>query len=200
MSIGASPAPVAADNKIEAAVEVEYAAAGTRSPSPSCSSLSIPSSSSARLTAGSFTPALRDVTASRSWRRLRAIEEWRAERRLDAPVRVERTDARRVTMTRVAINGFGRIGRNFLRAYLERRPDYEVVAINDLGDIETMAHLLEFDSLLGRLSEDVAASEDSIAVGGRKLTGVLDSRAGRPALARARNRRRRRVDRSLHKA
>jgi glyceraldehyde 3-phosphate dehydrogenase len=72
-------------------------------------------------------------------------------------------------MTRVAINGFGRIGRNFLRAYLERRPDYEVVAINDLGDIETMAHLLEFDSLLGRLSEDVAASEDSIAVGDRKL-------------------------------
>ena len=72
-------------------------------------------------------------------------------------------------MTRVAINGFGRIGRNFLRAYLERRPDYEVVAINDLGDIETMAHLLEFDSLLGRLSQEVAASEDSIAVGDRKL-------------------------------
>ena len=72
-------------------------------------------------------------------------------------------------MARVAINGFGRIGRNFLRAYLERRPNYEVVAINDLGDIKTMAHLLEFDSLLGRLSEDVAAREDSIAVGDRKL-------------------------------
>ena len=72
-------------------------------------------------------------------------------------------------MTRVAINGFGRIGRNFLRAYLERRPDFEVVAINDLGDIETMAHLLEFDSLLGRFSEDVVALEDSIAVGDRKL-------------------------------
>ena len=42
-------------------------------------------------------------------------------------------------MTRVAINGFGRIGRNFLRAYLERRPDYEVVAVNDLGDVKTMA-------------------------------------------------------------
>ena len=54
-------------------------------------------------------------------------------------------------MTRVAINGFGRIGRNFLRAYLEREPRYEIVAINDLGDVETMAHLLEFDSLLGRL-------------------------------------------------
>jgi len=75
-------------------------------------------------------------------------------------------------MARVAINGFGRIGRNFLRAYLERRPDYEVVAINDLGDIETMAHLLEFDSLLGRLSEDVTAGADSIAVGGRKLRAL----------------------------
>ena len=51
-------------------------------------------------------------------------------------------------MTRVAINGFGRIGRNFLRPYLERRPNYEIVAINDLGDPKTMAHLLEFDSLL----------------------------------------------------
>ena len=58
---------------------------------------------------------------------------------------------RRTVTTRVAINGFGRIGRNFLRASLERRPDYEVVAINDLGDLKTMAHLLEFDSLLGRL-------------------------------------------------
>jgi glyceraldehyde 3-phosphate dehydrogenase len=54
---------------------------------------------------------------------------------------------------RVAINGFGRIGRNFLRAYLERRPDYEVVAVNDLGDVKTMAHLLEFDSLLGPMGE-----------------------------------------------
>jgi glyceraldehyde 3-phosphate dehydrogenase len=51
-------------------------------------------------------------------------------------------------MTRVAINGFGRIGRNFLRAYLERRPSYEVVAVNDIGDVKTMAHLLEFDSIL----------------------------------------------------
>ena len=46
-------------------------------------------------------------------------------------------------MTRVAINGFGRIGRNFLRAYLEREPSFEVVAINDLGNPKTMAHLLE---------------------------------------------------------
>src|SRR5688572_14415148 len=72
-------------------------------------------------------------------------------------------------MKRVAINGFGRIGRNFLRAYLERRPDYEIVAINDLGDPQTMAHLLEFDSLLGRLSEKVSAGAETITVGGREL-------------------------------
>ena len=72
-------------------------------------------------------------------------------------------------MKRVAINGFGRIGRNFLRAYIERRPDYEIVAFNDLGDVQTMAHLLEFDSLLGRLSEDVSADTETITVGGHKL-------------------------------
>jgi glyceraldehyde 3-phosphate dehydrogenase len=72
-------------------------------------------------------------------------------------------------MTRVAINGFGRIGRNFLRAYLERRPDYEVVAVNDLGDVRTIAHLLEFDSLLGRLTEEVSADAKTITVGEREL-------------------------------
>ena len=72
-------------------------------------------------------------------------------------------------MKRVAINGFGRIGRNFLRAYLERRPDYEIVAINDLGDVQTMAHLLEFDSLLGRLSEEVNADTETITVRGHEL-------------------------------
>jgi glyceraldehyde 3-phosphate dehydrogenase len=72
-------------------------------------------------------------------------------------------------MTRVAINGFGRIGRNFLRAYLERRPDYDIVAVNDLGDVQTMAHLLEFDSVLGRLTEEISADAETITVGGREL-------------------------------
>ncbi|MGH3019479.1 MAG: type I glyceraldehyde-3-phosphate dehydrogenase [Gaiellaceae bacterium] len=74
-------------------------------------------------------------------------------------------------MTRVAINGFGRIGRNFLRAYLEREPGFEVVAINDLGDPKTMAHLLEFDSLLGRLPDEVEVDADSemITVGQHQL-------------------------------
>jgi glyceraldehyde 3-phosphate dehydrogenase len=72
-------------------------------------------------------------------------------------------------MTRVAINGFGRIGRNFLRAYLDRQPDYDVVAINDLGEVKTMAHLLEFDSLLGRLRAEVTADENTITADGRVL-------------------------------
>ena len=74
-------------------------------------------------------------------------------------------------MTRAAINGFGRIGRNFLRAYLERDPNFEVVAINDLGDPKTMAHLLEFDALLGRLpgGVEVDAGSKTITAGGQQL-------------------------------
>jgi glyceraldehyde 3-phosphate dehydrogenase len=68
-------------------------------------------------------------------------------------------------MRRVAINGFGRIGRNFLRASLERRPDYEIVAVNDLGDPTTMAHLLQFDSLLGPLPVEVVAGPETIRAG-----------------------------------
>ena len=75
-------------------------------------------------------------------------------------------------MTRVAINGFGRIGRNFLRAYLERRPSYEVVAVNDIGDVKTMAHLLEFDSILGRLPEEVEVGPDTITVGELELRAL----------------------------
>jgi glyceraldehyde 3-phosphate dehydrogenase len=75
-------------------------------------------------------------------------------------------------MTRVAINGFGRIGRNFLRAYLERRPGYEIVAVNDVGNPTTMAHLLQFDSILGRLSEDVLVGPESITVGDRELKAL----------------------------
>ncbi len=75
-------------------------------------------------------------------------------------------------MKRVAINGFGRIGRNFLRASLERNADYQVVAINDLGHPNTMAHLLEFDSVLGRLTEEVWADSDSITVGEHRLRAL----------------------------
>jgi glyceraldehyde 3-phosphate dehydrogenase (phosphorylating) len=64
---------------------------------------------------------------------------------------------------RVGINGFGRIGRNFFRAHLQRGGDFEVVAVNDVADAKTMAHLLEYDSVLGRL-DGVAAQDGKITV------------------------------------
>ena len=68
--------------------------------------------------------------------------------------------------TRVAINGFGRIGRNILRAIVESgRKDIEVVAINDLGPVETNAHLLRFDSVHGRFPHEVTVKGDTISVG-----------------------------------
>jgi glyceraldehyde 3-phosphate dehydrogenase len=70
---------------------------------------------------------------------------------------------------RVGINGFGRIGRNFYRAVLATGADIEIVAANDLGDITTMAHLLKYDSILGRLPEDVSVDGDTIKVGSRSL-------------------------------
>ena len=66
---------------------------------------------------------------------------------------------------RVGINGFGRIGRNFLRAALASGADVEVVGVNDLVPVATNAHLLKYDSTHGRLSEEVRAGEDSISVG-----------------------------------
>jgi glyceraldehyde 3-phosphate dehydrogenase len=69
----------------------------------------------------------------------------------------------------VGINGFGRIGRNFFRAALERDADFEVVAFNDLGDAKTMAHLLEYDSVLGRLEGGVEAADGVIHAAGKEL-------------------------------
>jgi len=79
--------------------------------------------------------------------------------------------------TRVAINGFGRIGRLVLRSIIEHdRTDIEVVAINDLGPIETNAHLLKYDSVHGQLPYDVEVDGDTIKVGNRsfKCTAVRD--------------------------
>ncbi|MCW0183308.1 MAG: type I glyceraldehyde-3-phosphate dehydrogenase [Zavarzinia sp.] len=71
---------------------------------------------------------------------------------------------------RVAINGFGRIGRNVLRAIAESgRKDVEVVAINDLGPVETNAHLLRFDSVHGRFPGEVSVDGDFIVVNGQKI-------------------------------
>jgi len=70
---------------------------------------------------------------------------------------------------KVAINGFGRIGRNFYRAHLARGGDFEVVAANDLGDLKTMAHLLKHDSVLGRLEQDIEVGDGAITVGGDEI-------------------------------
>jgi glyceraldehyde 3-phosphate dehydrogenase len=69
---------------------------------------------------------------------------------------------------KVGINGFGRIGRNVVRAGLHRS-DVEFVAVNDLTDTKTLAHLLKYDSVLGQLHEEVTADAESITVGGKKI-------------------------------
>ena len=77
--------------------------------------------------------------------------------------------------TRVGINGFGRIGRNFWRAVRAAGADVEIVAVNDLGNKATMAHLLKYDSVLGVLPGEIVATEDGIRVDGRTIR-VLSQR------------------------
>jgi glyceraldehyde 3-phosphate dehydrogenase len=67
---------------------------------------------------------------------------------------------------RVGVNGFGRIGRNFYRAIQAQGADLEIVAVNDLGSVDTMAHLLKYDSVMGRLDADVSVKDGNIVVGG----------------------------------
>ncbi|MFE6229132.1 MULTISPECIES: type I glyceraldehyde-3-phosphate dehydrogenase [unclassified Streptomyces] len=76
---------------------------------------------------------------------------------------------------RVGINGFGRIGRNYFRALLEQGADIEVVAVNDLGDTATTAHLLKYDTILGRLKAEVSHTADTITVDGHTIK-VLSER------------------------
>ena len=71
---------------------------------------------------------------------------------------------------RVGINGFGRIGRNFFRAVRKSGADIDVVAVNDLGSVDTMAHLLKYDSVLGRLDDDIEATDEGIKVDGDTLS------------------------------
>jgi glyceraldehyde 3-phosphate dehydrogenase len=80
--------------------------------------------------------------------------------------------------TRVGINGFGRIGRNFFRAHLERGGDFEIVAINDLGDAKTMGHLLKYDSVLGQLNEDVEVGDGVITAGKAELKVLSEKDPG----------------------
>jgi glyceraldehyde 3-phosphate dehydrogenase len=75
---------------------------------------------------------------------------------------------------RVGINGFGRIGRNFYRALRKKDANFEVVAINDLGDAATMAHLLRYDSVFGRFDEEVKVTDDGFSVGGSDIKLVSE--------------------------
>src|SRR5574337_1010882 len=71
---------------------------------------------------------------------------------------------------RVGINGFGRIGRQTLRAIMERHPhEVEVVAVNDLTDTQTNAHLFKYDSTYGRFAGEVEARENSLVVNGQEI-------------------------------
>jgi glyceraldehyde 3-phosphate dehydrogenase len=77
--------------------------------------------------------------------------------------------------TKVGINGFGRIGRNFFRAYLERKPDFEIVAFNDLAEPEVLAHVLKYDSSHGVLDAEIEHSDGEIKVDGNAFE-VLSER------------------------
>ncbi|MBA2554927.1 MAG: type I glyceraldehyde-3-phosphate dehydrogenase [Geodermatophilaceae bacterium] len=79
---------------------------------------------------------------------------------------------------RVGINGFGRIGRNFWRAVQASGQDIDIVAANDLGDVKTMAHLLRYDSVLGRLSNTVTTTDEGIEIDGKLLRILAEREPG----------------------
>ena len=76
---------------------------------------------------------------------------------------------------KIGINGFGRIGRNFYRAIAKQSAEMEIVAVNDLGDTETMAHLLKYDSVHGNLENEINAADNGIMIDG-ELLQVLSER------------------------
>ena len=99
---------------------------------------------------------------------------------------------------RVGINGFGRIGRNFFRAQQALGADVEIVAVNDLGDAATMAHLLKYDSTLGPFPGEVELGDGVIKAGGEEMKMLSERDPAALPWGDARGRRRARVDRVLH--
>ena len=75
---------------------------------------------------------------------------------------------------RVGINGFGRIGRNFFRAVRASGLDIEIVGVNDLTDNATLVHLLKYDTILGRLKQDVSHTDDTITVGNQTFKTMAE--------------------------
>jgi glyceraldehyde 3-phosphate dehydrogenase len=80
--------------------------------------------------------------------------------------------------TRIGINGFGRIGRNLYRALKAKNSDLELVAVNDLTDSATLAHLLKYDSVLGKLSEEIKATSDGFTVNGTEVRVLSEKDPG----------------------
>jgi len=79
---------------------------------------------------------------------------------------------------KIGINGFGRIGRNFLRAARKQGADFEVVAVNDITDSKTLAHLLKYDSVLGRFDGEVAVTDAGLAVDGTEIKVLAERNPG----------------------
>ena len=110
------------------------------------------------------------------------------------------TEKERLMAVRVAINGFGRIGRNILRAIVESgRNDIEVVAINDLGPVETNAHLLRYDSVHGRFPGEVKVNGDTIDVGRGPIKVTAERDPVEASAQGARRRHRAGMHRHLHR-
>src|SRR3981081_1147194 len=80
---------------------------------------------------------------------------------------------------RIGINGFGRIGRNFAKALLERHPDVEIAAVNDLTSAAECAHLFKYDSNYGTYAGDVAATADGITIDGRTIKVLAERDPGK---------------------
>lgn len=71
---------------------------------------------------------------------------------------------------KVGINGFGRVGRQVLKALMERHPQYEVVQINDIADTKTLAHLFKYDSTYGVYSQEVSSEDNTMTVGKNSIS------------------------------
>ena len=94
--------------------------------------------------------------------------------------RLRRKVAKGITFlmtVKVAINGFGRIGRNYFRALVASGADLDVVAVNDLTDNKTLAHLLKYDSILGRFPGEVAYDDDALIVDGKEIKDFAEKDA-----------------------
>ena len=100
---------------------------------------------------------------------------------------------------RVGINGFGRIGRQSLKALIERAPDVEVVAVNDLVDVPTNALLFKHDSTYGAYPGEVSHTDDAIVIDGREIKVLQVKDPAPAAVGRPGRRHRHRVDRHLHR-